>query len=377
MASEKTGYNPEMEPRILIFSQRNIFKPFHYRCYIAEFEDLICKIDDVEYLAPYPKKWFDYGTRIAQRITTDFSVGFNPGIPKITLKKEYDIFFAFCQFPKDLLHVECIVDWDKKCRTSVCWLSEMWLSEFQKYRYYIKILSKFDHVILHWSQSVQPLNKLIGDKAIFSPLGIDSILFNPYPDPPIRFIDVYSIGRRSEETHKSILKMSEKNRYFYVYDTIKGEQVSNSYQHRSLFANMAKRSRYFIVNPGKKDVPGETQGQSETGNRYYEGLAAGTILLGERPQNDEFEKTFYWPDAVLQLPFGSENVAEIIEEYDTHRHTHDDLRRKNVLESITKHDWAYRWEYILGLGGLTPGPGLRKRKEDLSRLAKTIEYGTN
>ena len=38
-------------------------------------------------------------------------------------------------------------------------------------------------------------------------------------------------------------------------------------QHRELFANMAKRSRYSLVSPAKMDSPDETRGQVEIGYR--------------------------------------------------------------------------------------------------------------
>ena len=67
--------------RILIFAQRNIYSPVHFRCYLAEFEDLICQMDSVNMLSPQPNRWFKYGTRIAQRLAVDYAISFNPGIP--------------------------------------------------------------------------------------------------------------------------------------------------------------------------------------------------------------------------------------------------------------------------------------------------------
>ena len=51
-----------------------------------------------------------------------------------------------------------------------------------------------------------------------------------------------------------------------------------------MMANMAKRSRYFIVSPGKFNNPAETGGLSEFGYRYFEAAAPGTIMIGMRGQ---------------------------------------------------------------------------------------------
>ena len=39
------------------------------------------------------------------------------------------------------------------------------------------------------------------------------------------------------------------------------------------------------------------------GNRFFEGAASGAIMVGERPNNEEFERLFNWPEAVTQLPY--------------------------------------------------------------------------
>ena len=82
-------------------------------------------------------------------------------------------------------------------------------------------------MIVHWAGSINAVQERVEGKCFYLPDGIDAILFCPYPGTPKRDIDVYSIGRRSEETHKTLLKMAQKNSLFYVYDTIQGDQVKN------------------------------------------------------------------------------------------------------------------------------------------------------
>ena len=207
-----------------------------------------------------------------------------------------------CLSPNDLLIMESVEGWKYRCKTSICWLNEIWVSELRKYRCFVKTLNKFDKVIVNVSQSVDAINEVIGEKCVYLPLGIDAMQFCPYPEPSPRLIDVYSIGRRSEATHRALLRMVRENNLFYVYDTIDGDRVIDPVEHRLLFANMAKRSKYFIVNPSKIDSPDETKGQSEFGPRYFEGAASGAIMIGEYPRNEEFGRNFDWPDSVIIFP---------------------------------------------------------------------------
>ena len=75
---------------------------------------------------------------------------------------------------------------------------------------------------------------------------------------------------------------------------------------------------------------------------------------------------------MIHLPFDSNNIREIILEYNSQPRRLEAIRRKNVIESLMRHDWAYRWESILNLAGLDPLPGLLERKKQLENLAKRI-----
>ena len=123
---------------------------------------------------------------------------------------------------------------------------------------------------------------LLNRPCFWLPGGVDMFrLFNAVHDSLARLIDVYSIGRRYEGIHSvsKFWRAADRGQLFYVHDTIAGAsniEVYNHQHHRKLLANIAKRSRYFVVAPAKMDTRNETGGQIETGYRYFEGAAAGS-----------------------------------------------------------------------------------------------------
>jgi Glycosyl transferases group 1 len=359
------------QPRILIFSQRNIFGKAMFRCPHYEFEDIICQIDSAELLAPEADP-FSLRHQVARRIAFHAPITLNPGIKDIRPKTHYDLFFAICGAPGDLLMVNALGDWKDICTTSVCLLDELWLKQMADHRYFLRILQKFDVVMLYYSQSVKPLSERISGKCVFLPPGVDAIAFCPYPDPPKRVVDVCSVGRRSEITHQKLLSMVAERGLFYLHDSIAGDQAINSRQHRALLANVVKRSRYFIVNPGLIDRPDKRGNQIEVGNRYFEGAAAGAIMIGELPINGEFERLFPWPDAVIHLPYDSSNIDKVIEDLDSDPERQERIRRSNVAQALQRHDWVYRWQAVLETAGLEPLSGLLQRQERLKTLANDV-----
>lgn len=367
------GNTDNTQARVLLHSQRGLFGNFHFRLGLYEFEDIISLVDSIDLLAPERKSWYKYGTRIANRLALSYNTSINPGISKTKVQKNYDLFFAVVHFPWELLPIKYVEGWKDRCRTSICWLNEIWVADIIKCKHFLRILAQFDYVLIQWAGSIKPVQEVIKRKCLYLPYGVDAILFCPYPNAPRRVIDFYSIGRRSEETHRTLLRMGRENKIFYVYDSIGGSRVINPDDHRLLFANMAKRSRYFIVNSGKRDKPGDTAGQIEFGNRFFEGAASGTIMIGETPKNEQFAKVFDWPDAVIHLPFGSDKVGEIINELDMQPDRQEKIRRNNVVQSLLRHDWVYRWEAVLKIAGLDPMPQLLERTKYLRDMANMVE----
>jgi hypothetical protein len=371
MTANREG-NQLHAPRVLLFSERNIYEQEVWRCSFHEFEEILQDIDSVELLAPKPREWYRNGKRVASRLGEYFKTPLNPGVSSVRLDRYYDVFFAICEKPSELMNINAVKGWKDHCKTSFCWLVEFYVKEMPMLKSSLEVLSQFDHVLFMFDTS-EPFERIIRGEGCYLPAGIDALRFCPYPNPPKRSIDVFSFGRRSEETHQALLRMAREEGLFYVYDTINDLHAYNLLEHRMLVANMAKRSRYFFVNPGKIDVPEETGGQSEFGYRYFEGAAPGTIMIGERPNNKQFERIFNWEDAVIHLPFGSDKIGTIIKELDKQPERQRRIRRNNIVQSLLHHDWAYRWETVLKMAGLDPLPGLLKRKEKLKELAAVVE----
>lgn len=358
-------------PRTLIFSLRNIFPRAMFRCALYEFEDILCEIDEAEIIAPRADPQ-TFRNQLANRLAFHGPITLRPSLKESETKREYDLFFAVCGSARDLLMVDAARSLRDACKTSVCLVGELWASQIADHRHFLRALQGFDLVATWCSQSVEALSKLTGCKCVYVPPGVDSILFCPYPAPPARVIDVLSIGRRSATTHHALLKMAEGKEIFYLHDTIAGDQCISAREHRPFYANVAKRSRYFIVNPGLIDRPGLRGAQSEIGNRYFEGAAAGTLMIGEIPTNGEFERLFDWPGSVCHLSSDSHRVDALIRELNAQPEKQERIRQSNIVHSLRRHDWAYRWDLILEHAGLKPTAKSRSRKERLNGLAESV-----
>ena len=154
---------PELEkPRTLIFSQRNLTRIQPFRCAHFEFEDVISQIDNTFVLSPR----IDPSSRrqaFAKELAYHSPVKLNPGVEPVTLPADFDLFLAICGNPTDLLRIHAIGDWRSRCKKAVCLIDEVWAREVRNYRNYLRMLREFDLVVLYYSQSVGPVDEMIGE----------------------------------------------------------------------------------------------------------------------------------------------------------------------------------------------------------------------
>lgn len=365
------------KPRICMPSGRT-FKRKAFHCGHYEAQDVLCEVDDVDLICLEPERGYEFKEswqrRLLYRDVTRKLIFQNPGLKKVRLKQEYDLFFAICQTHHDFLNINAIEGWKDHCKTSVVWFDEMWAALIPRYKYWLHALKKFDHIFVGARGTVGPLADAIGKPVHWLSGGVDTVRFSPRPNPPTRAVDVYSIGRRAEGIHQILLKEVDRKNLFYIYDTFEGSltNVRDHKEHRNLFANVAKRSKYFMVAPGKIDSSSETKGQLEVGFRYYEGAAAGAILLGQAPDCDAFREMFPWRDAVIEVHPDGSNVLEVLSRLKSEPERAAAIGGQNAEGALLHHDWVYRFKEIFRVAGIEPSASMVARERRLKELAAQV-----
>jgi hypothetical protein len=376
----KTGPD-EVEPRICVPSMRNFRKVAYQGC-LYEAQDVLAEICDADMICLEPGKGFSFKEnwqrRLIWRDRTKKVATLNPGLKPVRLTRTYDLFVAVCQSYWDLLSLNAIKNWKENSRLSVCWMDELWAEWVPKFKNWLHLLNRFDHVFLNLRGTVRPVEEALRRKCHWLPTGVDTIRFSPYPHPPARVIDVYSLGRKWEGVHQSLLKRTAGNRIFYIYDTLNVNDTTlpDHRQHRDLIGNLAKRSRFFTVAPAKMNAPTDRGGQSEVGSRYFEGAAAGAVLIGSAPASESFEMLFGWEDSLFEINTDGSDILETLDNLIKSPERMAESGRRNAVESLLRHDWVYRWEAVFKTAGMNISPGMERRKENLRRLAKEAQGPT-
>lgn len=364
--TQRSRPSPGDAARVLVFSMRNI------RHHVArgpgyEFEDVICRCDSVDVIAPAPPA--EAKSRVG-RYLDRITAGNTPRIDgRIVVDKEYELFFAFCLDPQDLRYMNLIEGLREKCRRLVCVVGELWPGMIAQAHEGLEVLRSFDFVFSNFQSSVEAIRRATGRPCYFLPPAADALLFCPFPLSPARCLDVYNMGRRPTGLHQALIARAECGDFFYVYDTVGNFPVLDAREHRGLLANLIKRSRYFVAYPAKFDKPGETNGLEEVGSRFFEGAAGGAVMVGAPPRCAAYDQGFDWADAVIPTAADGAQIAALIAELESDARRIERIRRDNVVNSLQRHDWAYRWHDVLDHVGVPTSSALEEREARLKSMA--------
>jgi hypothetical protein len=371
---------PSRDARVCLLSARQV-RDRVTDAYIYELEDIICDVDAVD-LITYSKppdlarkvytltSQITRSSQLANLITPTFETPY-------ALDKDYDLLIVVFRNIFEILSIKSIKNWRQRCKKAVCYMIESWNNPHWLHNRMalLETLKEFDHIFLGVHNSVDAIANYTQRPCSHLVYGVDTIRFCPYPSAPNRCIDITSLGRRSTVTHQALLEQAAQGNLFYYYDTGSNLRMINPQEHRFMNANLLKRSRYFVTNCAAADEPEKIGVGHEIGYRFFEGAAAGTVMIGMPPATELFNQYFGWPDAVIPMPYDAPAVAEVIAELDAQPERLAAIRRNSVVASLLQNDWVYRWRDVLSVVGLDALPNTSLREAKLQSLADWVKRG--
>lgn len=383
-----------MTARVLVASDYNARERAHFAI-SYEFCRVIADCDDADVIAPGTDNYLHrlFGGFLPPHDDLNVQRDFNrllngmrktlglknaPTIKPVDVDREYELFVFIAWSPNALVELSRIRHWRQRCSKAVVFLHELWLSTIAQNAVYLRLLDQFDHVFMLHRAGIPALEKYTSAPCSFLPTATDCLLTVPYPVQPERVIDVYSIGNRPLGLHKQLVAMAEHQEIFYLYDSLASSdsRMKDWREHRILVANNIKRSRYFMAfNPAAiaTSKAHQTQGEQVVPTRLFEGAAGGAVMIGEPPQCEEFNALFDWPDAVIRVPADPADARSLMKELDSQQARMDRVRQINIVQSLRRHDWAYRWEAMLSAAAIAPSAKLKDRLNRLRHLADMAE----
>ena len=372
---------PGQTRSVLLLSMRRMADLVAY-CAQYEFEDVIADVTGADRVDVDGESALEYSRRAYKllRVATgskDLARALAPSVSGVRLDRDYELFFPVFNHTHELYALRGLSDWRARCRVAACFITEVWAHLLPGYL--LELLSDFDHIFIGTRHCVEDIARITGRPCTYLPQGADVLRFSPWPNQPPRAIDVCNIGRRSPVTHQALVELAAARRIFYYFDTFASGsgrdqkqrtfRVADPRQHRLLLAGLLQRSRYFIANRSRVNEPEHTGGHEEIAGRFYEGAAAGAVMLGEPPNAEQFRSQFDWPDAVIRMPFDCADIGRVLAELDADQERLARIRHENARHAALQHDWLDRLEIVFRTAGLGPTQAMHERRRRLEELA--------
>jgi hypothetical protein len=374
--------NEQSRSNVLLLTQRRIADLVAYSL-VYEFEDTVQSLTGAERIEVTDRPGLELsrrayraaralsGSRALARRLAPYPSARTP------LQHDYELFFPMFSHTHELYGLATIPNWRERCRKAACFITEVWSDLLPKYL--LELLGQFDHIFLGFRQSVEQVARITGRPCSYLPLAADVVRFAPASLEDPRPIDVCNIGRRSPVTHRALLEEAERRAdFFYYYDTVAASgsdmkqrtfRIESATEHRRLLASLLKRSRYYITHRSRVNEPEFTVGREEISARFYEGAAAGTVMIGDAPRSDEFKRQFDWPHAVIHMPFDAPDIAAALARLDGDPAFLASVRRANLHQAALRHDWLHRTGEVFAALGLPATAAMQARAQRLDEIA--------
>ena len=218
------------------------------------------------------------------------------------------------------------------------------LDGFEPDRMNHQALPKLDHLFVISPSLAKEVQQLHDIKVSFLPLATNTFPLSEYPSQ--RSIDILSYGRTDKQTHALLQQFNHPDsQRLYMHSTFSGSEVYNVRDHVALLKRLLERSKISLCFEGGQLE--RFRGRSPLLYRWFEGWAAGCVIVGKKPLDSGVETLMGWQDSTLGIPDHPDEVIPFFEALLQDETRLEEISRRNYVECRLRHDWRYRLRDML------------------------------
>ena len=218
--------------------------------------------------------------------------------PKQEFSLEGDVAWHILMGPENY-RLDLYKGWQRKCRTNILYLYDTMPSQIPLIR---KLFSDntWDILITSFNDAVPDLEKATGRKWHCIEQAADGELFQPLSTEE-RLIHFSSYGRRYPVLHEALKDFCRANGLYYDYTTHDARHpTADAPELYRQYAWHVSHSLFTFSWPVELTNPARAGHLRPITCRWFEAAAAGTVIVGQKPGNPQFDK-YFPPEMVVDL----------------------------------------------------------------------------
>lgn len=236
----------------------------------------------------------------------------------------------------------------------------------------IRALSDVDHIFIALSGGVERFERDYKTPVSFVPLAADVLKFGSGRSDRCICINAYG---RQHVVHSKMLAehfndIEKSGSYLHTNHT-EISRLHDYILHRKQFWKLLSISK--IAMAYDPLVVNRTSANafsfSFIGQRWFESLAAGCLVVGARPTCSETNVYLDWEDATVELPKNDAAVISFLEDLISDTERLAKAHKRNYMNSLLKNDWRHRLVDILSQLKLDVPVAVQKTIEEMAAKA--------
>lgn len=212
---------------------------------------------------------------------------------------------------------------------------------------YVRLLRQVDRIFAPMRELGDQQAELLGRPIDYLPIGVDALSHGSGSQVD-RWIDANGYGRQPPHLTAALSAHFNAGRagFFHHTDHMRIGHLVDVARHRAMFWQMLRASRLALAYAPEAYDPDQRFACSFVGQRWYESLAAGCVVVGRRPRAAETAELIGWPDATIELPDDPGAALDAMIDLARDGPRLAACSARNHRETLARHDWRLRTEEI-------------------------------
>ncbi|MGH1427536.1 MAG: glycosyltransferase family protein [Arenicella sp.] len=212
----------------------------------------------------------------------------------------------------------------------------------------LRVLRRFDVIYSPMKLLIASQSKTLQANITYLPIGVDALKHGAHEEVEQRFISVNGYGRQPPSISQYFADQCNtlgKDIYYHT-DHMKIAGLHDYVRHRQLFWKLLRSSKIALAYAPEYYDPAGRFECSFVGQRWYEAMAAGCVVVGRSPSAKETNEIFSWKNALIDIAEDPSKAWEDVQNLLNDEELLLEVSRLNFLNTLKQHDWRIRVKLI-------------------------------